>query len=65
MDPVLGLLALARTNEIDFGVANEQGWFQFNFEFLGTVPCTIYVHSWIRGGSAVTHLAATVRYQDE
>lgn len=31
-DLELGLLALARANGIDFGVANEPGWSTFNFE---------------------------------
>lgn len=32
VDPVLGLLALARPNEIDFSVADGRSWLLFNFE---------------------------------
>lgn len=31
-DPVMGLLAIERANEIDFGAVKERGWFLFNFE---------------------------------
>lgn len=32
VDPGLGLLARGRANEIDFSVADEPGWFLFNFD---------------------------------
>lgn len=31
MDLLLGLLAIARANETDFGVADEPGWLPANF----------------------------------
>lgn len=59
---VLGLLALASENEIDFGVAIEPGWFPFN-----CVKSIVYDLRAFEDPepSANTRPTVPMRYQDE
>lgn len=62
VDPVIGLFALARANEIDIGVADEPVWFPFNFE--DRIVCDPGAFE-DPGHSIVMHLWDPVRYGDE
>lgn len=59
VDPVRGLLELACSNEPDFGVADEPGWFPFNFEDNVVYDLRAFGDP-VR--STVTHPPVSVRY---
>lgn len=61
MDHLLGLLTMARANEIDFGVAVEQGGFAFNFEDSIVDNVKVFENP---GRSVVAYSAVPVHYRD-
>lgn len=61
MDPVLDLLALARANEIEFGITMKPGWIPFRFEDI--VAYYLKVLRYLEH-SALTKPAVFVRFYD-
>lgn len=59
VDPALGLLAIARANEIKFSVANEPVWFPFSFKDRIVHNLSVLEHP---GRTSITHPAVPVRY---
>lgn len=61
-DPVCGPVALSRTNEIDFSVVSDSGWFPLSSKESTMFDLNLFLH--LRR-SSIMHLAASVLDRNE